>query len=135
DIEKKYNDLSEQIKQIHDENEFNEMNLNYLKSQLIEITEEFNNPVKICIEQDSQSFINEISIILSKKPTFNKWKQNAITVAGGNEKGQQLNQLMGPHGIFIDEKKNIFIADCSNHRIVEWKCNAKIGQIIAGGNN
>ncbi|CAF1370426.1 unnamed protein product [Adineta steineri] len=71
---------------------------------------------------------------MQQQPTFNKWKQNAITVAGGNEKGQQLNQLMGPHGIFIDEKKNIFIADCSNHRIVEWKCNAKQGQIIAGGN-
>ncbi|CAF1419660.1 unnamed protein product [Adineta steineri] len=135
DIEKKYNDLSEQIKQIHEENEFNEMNLNYLKSQLIEMTEEFNNPVKISIEQDPQSFINEISIILSKKPTFNKWRQNAITVAGGNGKGQELNQLMGPHGIFIDEKKTIFIADCSNHRIIEWKCNGKIGQIIAGGNN
>ncbi|CAF0722909.1 unnamed protein product [Adineta steineri] len=37
DIEKKFNDLSEQIKQIHQENEFNEINLNYLRNQLIEI--------------------------------------------------------------------------------------------------
>ncbi|CAF1573228.1 unnamed protein product, partial [Adineta steineri] len=63
-----------------------------------------------------------------------KWKQNAITVAGGNERGQQLNQLYGPYGVFIDEKRNIFIADVENHRIVEWKYNAKKGQIIAGGN-
>ncbi|CAF3523245.1 unnamed protein product [Adineta steineri] len=63
-----------------------------------------------------------------------KWKQNAITVAGGNGYGQQLNQLYRPTGIFIDEKKNIFVADYLNHRIVEWKCNAKQGQITAGGN-
>ncbi|CAF1008605.1 unnamed protein product [Adineta steineri] len=29
---------------------------------------------------------------------------------------------------------NVFIADYFNHRIVEWKYNAKEGQIIAGGN-
>ncbi|CAF0991771.1 unnamed protein product [Adineta steineri] len=68
------------------------------------------------------------------KSKFNKWKQNAITVAGGNGEGQELNQLNEPHGIFIDKNKNIFIADRWNHRIVEWKYNAKKGQIIAGGN-
>ncbi|CAF1406562.1 unnamed protein product, partial [Adineta steineri] len=62
-----------------------------------------------------------------------KWKQNAITVAGGNGQGQQLNQLFQPQGMFIDRNKNIFIADFYNHRIVEWKYNAKEGQIIAGG--
>ncbi|CAF1463617.1 unnamed protein product [Adineta steineri] len=65
---------------------------------------------------------------------LNKWKQNAITVAGGNGYGEELNQLQGPIGIFIDKNKNIFIADTRNHRIVEWKYNAKEGQIIVGGN-
>ncbi|CAF1476839.1 unnamed protein product [Adineta steineri] len=65
---------------------------------------------------------------------FSKWKQNAITVAGGNGEGQKLNQLNRPEGIFIDKNKNIFIADRFNHRIVEWKCDAKEGQIIVGGN-
>ncbi|CAF1419655.1 unnamed protein product [Adineta steineri] len=68
------------------------------------------------------------------QPKWDKWNQNAITVAGGNEKGQQLNQLYGPEGIFVDKNKNIFIADIENHRIVEWKHDAKEGQIIAGGN-
>ncbi|CAF1368042.1 unnamed protein product [Adineta steineri] len=64
-----------------------------------------------------------------------KWKQNAITVAGGNGYGEELNQLNRPFGIFIDKKKNIFIADMLNHRIVEWGYNAKEGQIIAGEND
>ncbi|CAF0934765.1 unnamed protein product [Adineta steineri] len=63
-----------------------------------------------------------------------KWKQNAITVAGGNGQGQQLNQLNHPFGIFIDKNKNILTADYLNHRIVEWKYDAKEGQIIAGEN-
>ncbi|CAF4377406.1 unnamed protein product, partial [Adineta steineri] len=66
DIEKKFNNLSEQIKQIHKEDEFNEINLNYLRNQLIEITQELNSPLDISIQQDSQSFVNEISVILSK---------------------------------------------------------------------
>ncbi|CAF1382001.1 unnamed protein product [Adineta steineri] len=45
---------------------------------------------------------------------LNKWKQNGITVAGGNGQGQQLNQMYG--------------------RIVEWKYNATEGQIITSGN-
>ncbi|CAF4356526.1 unnamed protein product, partial [Adineta steineri] len=65
---------------------------------------------------------------------LNKWKQNAVTVAGGNGQGQGLNQLDSHSGIFIDKKKNIFIADWLNHRIVEWKYNGKEGQIIAGRN-
>ncbi|CAF4439197.1 unnamed protein product, partial [Adineta steineri] len=65
---------------------------------------------------------------------FNKWKQNAITVAGGNGEGQQLNQLSQPSGIFVDKEKNIFIGDHDNHRIIAWKYNAKEGQIIAGEN-
>ncbi|CAF0766935.1 unnamed protein product [Adineta steineri] len=71
----------------------------------------------------------------AKVSKWDKWKQNAITVIGENGKGQKLNQLNGPYGIFIDENTNISIADWLNHRIVEWKCNAKEGQIIAGGND
>ncbi|CAF1323597.1 unnamed protein product [Adineta steineri] len=71
-------------------------------------------------------------------PTKNKinlkWKQNATTVAGGNGYGESLNQLNLPFGVFLDKNKNIFIAEYWNDRVVEWKHNAKEGQIIAGGN-
>ncbi|CAF0936935.1 unnamed protein product [Adineta steineri] len=134
DIEMKLNDLREKITQFQKEDEFHEINLDYLRTQLIEIAKEFNNPSNMSIQQNSRSLINDISIISSKKPNFNNWKQNAITVAGGNGYGEKLNQLYAPERIFIDKKKNIFIADYANHRIVEWKHNAKEGQIIAGGN-
>ena len=63
-----------------------------------------------------------------------KWKQHGITVAGGNGYGNQVNQLAHPYGIQIDDYKTFYIADNYNHYIVEWKLNAKHGQILAGGN-
>ncbi|CAF1167309.1 unnamed protein product [Adineta steineri] len=135
DIEMKFSDLNGQIKQFHNENEFNEINLNYLRTELLKIREEYNNPPTTSIQLDFQPFTNDIPIIsLEKKLKLNKWKRNAITVAGGNGYGEKLNQLYHPEGIFIDKNKNIFIADYYNHRIVEWKYNGKQGQIIAGGN-
>ena len=63
-----------------------------------------------------------------------KWKQNAITVAGGNNRGDLLNQFNCLHGICIDDDQTIYIADCQNHRIIEWKSNVANGRIVAGDN-
>ncbi len=55
-------------------------------------------------------------------------------MAGGNGWGNKLNQFSDPQGIFIDDDQTIYIADCWNHRIIQWKYNARYGQIVAGGN-
>ncbi|CAF4005834.1 unnamed protein product [Adineta steineri] len=70
----------------------------------------------------------------SEESKLTDWEQNTITVAAGNGYGEEVNQLNSPAGIFIDKNKNMFIADYFNHRIVEWKYDAKEGQIIAGEN-
>ncbi len=58
-----------------------------------------------------------------------------MTIAGLNRRGNQLNQLNGPEGIYVDDDNRcIYIADYWNHRIVEWKSGAKKGQVVAGGN-
>ncbi|CAF1152822.1 unnamed protein product [Adineta steineri] len=69
------------------------------------------------------------SIIISSKT---KWKQNAVTVAGGNGPGNQLNQLNQPRGIHVDDD-SIYIADTDNHRVVRWEFSADKGEIVAGG--
>ncbi len=58
-----------------------------------------------------------------------------MTIAGGNGQGDQLNQLSHPLGIYVDDDNQcIYIAEWENHRIVEWKSDAKMGQVVAGGN-
>ncbi len=58
-----------------------------------------------------------------------------MTIAGGNGKGNQSNQLNGPQGIYVDDDNQcIYIADYENYRVVEWKFGAKMGQVVAGRN-
>jgi sugar lactone lactonase YvrE len=64
-----------------------------------------------------------------------KWKQDGITIAGGHEYGSELNQLAAPEGIHVDDhNQTIYIADFGNYRIVEWKSDAKDGQVVAREN-
>jgi sugar lactone lactonase YvrE len=61
--------------------------------------------------------------------------QNGITVAGGNGAGNGINQLNGPQGLYVDDDdQTIYVADYSNHRVVEWKIGATSGTVVAGGN-
>ena len=65
-----------------------------------------------------------------------KWKQTGLIIAGGNGRGNQLNQLAMPMGIYInDNDQSIYIAEGANHRIVKWKYGAKTGEVVAGGNS
>ncbi|UJR11962.1 hypothetical protein I4U23_016140 [Adineta vaga] len=66
-----------------------------------------------------------------------KWMQNAMTVAGGHGRGDELKQLANPYGIDILQEDNdqlIYVTDYDNHRIMEWRSNAIEGRVIAGGN-
>ena len=64
-----------------------------------------------------------------------KWKQNAETIAGGNGRGDELDQLRNPFGIYVDHQQQaIYIADYSNHCVIQWKLGENHGQIVAGGN-
>jgi sugar lactone lactonase YvrE len=61
------------------------------------------------------------------------WTQDGIKVAGGKRWGNDLSHLNFPSGIYIDDDdETIYIADYSNHRIMEWKSGAKSGQVVAG---
>ncbi|CAF4404759.1 unnamed protein product, partial [Rotaria magnacalcarata] len=74
-------------------------------------------------------FLNSIDIHPNAR-----WKQNGITVAGGNEQGNGINQLSNPLGLYVDDDQTVYVADQYNHRIVEWKSGATSGQVVAGGN-
>ncbi|CAF4489808.1 unnamed protein product, partial [Rotaria sp. Silwood2] len=66
-------------------------------------------------------------------PSKATWGKDGEMVAGRNESGSELNQLHGPHGLYITDDETILIADRWNHRIVQWKGNAKRAQLVAGG--
>ncbi|CAF1156082.1 unnamed protein product [Adineta steineri] len=84
-----------------------------------------------------------------------RWKQGDTKgelVAGGNGKGNKLNQLNDPTFIFVDEDQSvyvsdtgnhrvivddldqIYVADCNNHRVMRWCEGDKEGEIVVGRN-
>ncbi|CAF3734746.1 unnamed protein product, partial [Adineta steineri] len=74
------------------------------------------------------------------KNEVRRWKMEeynneGIVVAGGNGKGNQLNQLDFPNFIFVDEDQSVYVSDSSNHRVMKWRKEVKEGRIIAGGND
>ena len=79
---------------------------------------------------------NELSARINKDSFHvdTKWQQEGITIAGGNGRDDSLNQLSHPLGIFLDDDQMIYIANNSNHRIVQWKVSESNGEIVAGGN-
>ena len=64
------NTFNEQLKQIRQDNDFNEIILNQLKQKLKQLEEEFNKSSFISIQQDSSPFINKISVIISSGECF-----------------------------------------------------------------
>ncbi|CAM4809107.1 unnamed protein product [Rotaria magnacalcarata] len=62
-----------------------------------------------------------------------RWQPNGLIVAGGNGCGNGIRKLYKPCGFFVDDDETVYIADRSNHRIVQWKSNATSGQVVAGG--
>ncbi|CAF1418416.1 unnamed protein product [Adineta steineri] len=93
------------------------------------------NPLATNVSVNKTNNSIEQSILVNHININTKWKQHGVTIAGGNGDGNQLNQLSLPQGIYIgDGHQTIYIADCCNHRIVEWKYGAKNGQVVAGGN-
>ncbi|CAF4983586.1 unnamed protein product, partial [Rotaria socialis] len=68
-------------------------------------------------------------------PVNATWKQNGVTIAGGNEYGDATNQLNFPFALFVDDDQTVIIADFGNHRIMRWKNgDTTNGQVVAGGN-
>ena len=71
----------------------------------------------ICIEDDQTLFIADhwnFRVV--------RWTANSTTgqiVAGGNGKGNQMNQLRGPTDVLIDKGTNsLIIADYGNKRVM-----------------
>ena len=59
--------------------------------------------------------------------------KNGIVVAGGNGKGNQLNQLNYPRYLFVDKEQAVYVSEWNNHRLMKWNKGSKEGVVVAGG--
>lgn len=87
---------------------------------------------RLAMHQDGSLYVSDY-----KKNEVRRWtkgKTHGTIVAGGNGKGNQLNQLNDPSFLFIDDDHTLYISDCGNHRVMKWVKDAKEGIVVAGGN-
>jgi sugar lactone lactonase YvrE len=85
----------------------------------------------LIMDNDGYLYVSDI-----KKHEVRRWKmgeKNGTIVAGGNGKGNRLDQLNRPLDIFIDEDHSVYVSDCGNHRVMKWVKDAKEGIVVAGG--
>jgi len=137
-IEVKLRSFTEEMQTIVKKKDFNEIILKKLQIELEDLKNQLNQTNYIQIKQDSSStFINKLFINITPTPTTTnlKWKQQATTIAGGNGKGNQLNQFDRPNEIYVDDQQQtIYVADFGNHRIIKWSFGERNGEVVAGGN-
>ncbi|CAF4380520.1 unnamed protein product, partial [Rotaria sp. Silwood2] len=149
-ITKQLEPITKEIRSRREEETFVENDIDRLKQSLNEIQEriqqfirkdtnktiivdndqiDWNRLIYIREEQQNSSFRYNANVNANVK-----WIQDGITVAGGNGRGSETNQFNDPCGLCIDDDQTVYVADYSNHRIVEWKCDAMTARVVAGGN-
>ncbi|CAF0879071.1 unnamed protein product [Adineta steineri] len=140
EMEKKLNKLTDQLRHMRQENDFNEIHIHKCQTELNRLTKGLTESSKIALQQEeSNSLISRISIhvpessVLDSDVCNSLWAQDGVTIAGGKGVGNDLNQLFRPVGICMDSEQTIYIADTENYRIMEWKYGATKGKIVAGG--
>ena len=63
-IELKLSKVTDELREIRKENDFNEMDLKELKEKFVKLEEELGAMANISLRQDSTSFINKISVLM-----------------------------------------------------------------------
>lgn len=66
---------------------------------------------------------------------FEDGDKDGVIVAGGNGRGNKLNQLNRPNYINIDQAQSVYISDAGNGRIMKWKKGDSTGQELVNGLN
>ncbi|CAF1337963.1 unnamed protein product [Adineta steineri] len=86
----------------------------------------------VAVDKDGTIYVSDW-----RRSEVTRWKEgdtDGTVVAGGNDRGDHVNQLTFPAEIFVDEDYSIYISDHVNDRVMKWKKDAKEGSVVAGGN-
>jgi hypothetical protein len=85
------------------------------------------------VDTDGNVYVTERSTNTVKCfPSSSTNNSDAFTVAGNGTTGSEPSQLNSPRGIFVDDARSLYIADCENNRIQKWAYGASIGVTVVG---
>ncbi|CAF3842535.1 unnamed protein product [Rotaria sp. Silwood1] len=87
------------------------------------------------LTMDDQKFLYVSDIENHSVKKYRLGETKGTIVAGGNGKGNGLNQLNLPIYLYVDRDQSVYISDTHNHRVMKWMKDAKEGIVVAGGRN
>ncbi|CAM4986578.1 unnamed protein product, partial [Rotaria socialis] len=85
------------------------------------------------LAMDEQRYLYVSDIGKHEVRRYQLGEKNGTLVAGGNEKGNDANQLNWPTYLFVDRQQTVYVSDYYNHRVMKWNKGAKEGIVVAGG--
>ncbi|CAF4937239.1 unnamed protein product, partial [Rotaria socialis] len=85
------------------------------------------------LAMDEQRYLYVSDIEKHEVRRYQLGEKNGTLVAGGNSKGDELNQLNSPRYLFVDRDHSVYVSDFYNHRVMKWNKGAKEGIVVAGG--
>ena len=85
----------------------------------------------LAMHEDGSLYVSDCG-----KDEVRRWKKGerrGTLVAGGNGKGNRLNQFDLPTHLFVDDDHTLYVSDRNNHRVIKWFKGANEGIVVAGG--
>ncbi|CAF3918186.1 unnamed protein product [Rotaria magnacalcarata] len=84
---------------------------------------------------DEQRYLYVSGYVKHEVRRYQLGEKNGTLVAGGNEPGDEINQLSYPTYLFVDRQQNVYVSDTRNHRVMRWtQGDKKQGTVIVSGN-
>ena len=88
---------------------------------------------RLAIDKDGSLYVSNYV-----KHEVRRWKRDekgkGTVVAGGNGKGDRLDQFNEPTCLFVDDDYSLYVSDMRNYRVMKWVQGANEGIVVAGGN-
>ena len=85
------------------------------------------------LAMDHQRYFYVSDVVKHEVRRYTIGDKSGIIAAGGNGRGNQLNQLNCPWYLFIDEEQALYVSDYDNHRVMKWNKGSNQGIVVAGG--
>jgi sugar lactone lactonase YvrE len=85
------------------------------------------------LAMDESGSVYATDEVQHKVGRYRRGESEGTVVAGGNGRGNRIDQLSSPRYVFVDRDHSVFVSDYGNHRVMKWVEGAKQGIVVAGG--
>ncbi|CAF4401687.1 unnamed protein product [Rotaria sp. Silwood2] len=87
----------------------------------------------VSLTMNENGFLYVVDFGKNEVRRYRREESQGIVVAGGNGRGNRLDQLCDPWYVFVDQNNSVYVSDCGNHRVMKWMEGETQGIVVAGG--